>query len=565
MTIIIDNTLEADKQRIEAAIKETEHNAGAICDKKVVDSLARILDADKKTYYNYRERIKKLGIIPIADLEKYIRQASESENPTPSMTEQLVEFVTSSAELFHNEQKEPFATFENNGHKETWGLYSNGFSQWLSHTHYKRTSTVPRENCIKDAINTLAGKAKFEGQKRSVYIRCGKHHDVYYIDLCNNEWQIIEIKAGQWNVINDPPIRFIRSSSMLALPQPQPGIGNVKNIWKLLNIPQGKKLLMYAWLLESYRCDTPFPILEIIGQQGTAKSNTQQYLRLFIDPNRVDLRSAPKNREDLFVGAQNSWLQCYNNLSHLPHDMQDAFCVMATGGGYATRTLYSNFDETAVETTRPIAMNGISALATAPDLLERLIPFELEPISDRIKESELKKYYEENKISIFTGILDLFAGTLAKLSDISLKNLPRMADFAHLGAALYCYAKKSEQDFLDDYNDMLTESLYRGLDGSPTATAILSYVEKHPEGINGTVGYVYSTMKQQIDRQRFPETTRGFADALRRSMPALKKAGIIVEFSGRRAKGYMLRITQNFGQGNVHNIHDVHGEGYEHG
>ena len=95
---------------------------------------------------------------------------------------------------------------------------------------------------------------------------------------------------------------------------------------------------------------------------GVCKSKTQDVLRDFIDPNQVNLRAKPKNRESLFVSAENSHLISYENLSHLQPDMQDAFCTLATGGGFADRTLYTNKEETIIDVKRPVVLNGISVL-----------------------------------------------------------------------------------------------------------------------------------------------------------------------------------------------------------
>ena len=72
-------------------------------------------------------------------------------------------------------------------------------------------------------------------------------------------------------------------------------------------------------------------------------------IRKSIDPNKVDLRAAPKKVEDIFVNAANNHLVSYNNLSKITIDCSDALCSLSTGGGYATRQLYTNSDEVAID------------------------------------------------------------------------------------------------------------------------------------------------------------------------------------------------------------------------
>jgi hypothetical protein len=75
---------------------------------------------------------------------------------------------------------------------------------------------------LQSAINSLSGKAKFEGQKQDVYIRLASFDGKIYLDLCNDTWQIIEIDADGYRVIEamDAPVRFRRTKAMLALPTP---------------------------------------------------------------------------------------------------------------------------------------------------------------------------------------------------------------------------------------------------------------------------------------------------------------------------------------------------------
>jgi hypothetical protein len=39
--------------------------------------------------------------------------------------------------------------------------------------------------------------------------------------------------------------------------------------------------------------------------------------------------------------------------------MSDSLCRLATGGGFATRQLYKDLDETLIEAIRPIILTGI--------------------------------------------------------------------------------------------------------------------------------------------------------------------------------------------------------------
>ncbi len=85
------------------------------------------------------------------------------------------------------------------------------------------------------------------------------------------------------------------------------------------------------------------------------------------------MRSQPREPRDLAIAANNAWCIAFDNLSSVPDWLSDGLCRLSTGGGFATRTLYSDSDETILDATRPILLNGIDSVATRGDLLDRAI------------------------------------------------------------------------------------------------------------------------------------------------------------------------------------------------
>src|SRR5262249_25003092 len=147
--------------------------------------------------------------------------------------------------------------------------------------------------------------------------------------------------------------------------------GRLSELHPFVNVAAEDWPLLVGWLLAALRGRGPYPVLALHGEQGTAKTTTVRVLRELVDPNEVDVRAQPRDDRDLMLAARNGHVLAFDNLSHLPDWLSDAFCRIATGGGLATRALYSDFDETLFQAKRPLAMNGIAEIALSGDLLDR--------------------------------------------------------------------------------------------------------------------------------------------------------------------------------------------------
>lgn len=436
-----------------------------------------------------------------------------------------------------------YATVQEHGHNETWALDSRSFQGWLSATVFAETGKAPREMALKDALHTLAGLGRFRSETHKVWLRVGATAEHYVLDLVNESWQAVEIGPSGWRVLDHCMLRFRRTGTMRALPVPQTG-GNIDALWRVLNVAEVDRPLVLAWILECWRPETHTPVLELGGEQGSGKSETQTRLRGLIDPSEINLRAAPTRLDDLFISAHNNWLVSLNNLSHLRRSQQDALCTLSTGGGFATRTLYSNAEETAFETLRPVVMNGIAGLATAQDLVDRLIRIELPPLNQRRTSAVLTREFENLRPELLGALLDLFSRTLRELPKVHLDNPPRMADFAHLGEAMF-RALGRTGTFVDLYRAQQHATSLAALESSPVACAVLNLMETTSRWTGPVNALLNRLALHRQDKETWPRSPRGLGDALRRNAPALRLLDIQVYFDVvRHRDGYHVTLSR---------------------
>ena len=492
------------------------------------------------------------------------KQDDSGESSRQGKTEILIDLVSRWATVFCDESGKAYATFPvalidtetgeaSPPHYETWPLESKQFRGKVGRKFLTEYGVVPGETAIKEAIEILTVDAE-DMPPKPVYLRCApipneKSRGVY-IDLANDKWQVVEITSGGWCVIQsvDCLVKFRRVQHSKPLPLPDRE-GDVSAIWKHINI-QGddNQLLVLAWLLECMRIDTPYPVLELIAGQGSAKSTTQERLRQLIDPNAVPLRMEPRSNQDLSVSALGNHMICLNNLSRLNKSTQDFMCSVSTGGGDATRRLHTTEDEAAWDTKRPIVMNGINQLVTAPDLADRTVCIELHKILNYVDEASLVSAWAQDYPKILGGLYELMANTLRDLPTVKLARLPRMGDFAKMGVAM-CAAIKSKHSFVDVFNDNRDRVVARGVESSPVALALVSYIraERLFEGTatdlmkNLTVD---AYQPKYYDRQAWPKTARGLGEALRRLAPSLAVYGIDVQQRKGRSRSVIYTIEK---------------------
>jgi len=74
--------------------------------------------------------------------------------------------------------------------------------------------------------------------------------------------------------------------------------------------------LNVGWLLGALRPTGPYPLLCITGIAGMAKTSACRVLQRLIDPNFADLRPF-KKEDDMYIGAFNSWVLAFDNISRI--------------------------------------------------------------------------------------------------------------------------------------------------------------------------------------------------------------------------------------------------------
>jgi len=450
------------------------------------------------------------------------------------------------AELWHDSQRTTYATVTVDSHRENHEIASRGFKGWLAWRAYETAGISPSGQVIDDACRIIEALALNRGPCHPTWRRVAEHDGRIYLDLGCRRRRAVALGADGWDIVDAVPVKFLRSRGMEPLPEPERG-ELIETLREFCNVESEADFrLLLAWLAATLRPVGPFPILVLVGQQGTSKSTIARICRLLVDPNASPIRSLPADERDLLVAAFNAWQLVYDNLSNIPPWLSDAFCRLSTGGGFATRQLHSDHDEMIFSARRPILVNGIGDLAARPDLADRAISLLLPPLPEdrRRAEREFWAAFEAKRPAILGALLDAVVAGLRRLPEIRIECPPRMADFAEWGEACSAGFGWEPGEFLAAYTENMRDVVAGAADASPLVPIIevlLGLGGFGIEGFDGTAAELLAKLRAQASEttQRakwFPQNPAQMGTRLRRDTPLLESRGILVEHykQGRR-------------------------------
>jgi hypothetical protein len=461
--------------------------------------------------------------------------------------EQLVQLVVTQAALFHDARGTAYATIHipaASGAKvaaRTLRLRSRRFRSWMAFIARASNRQTVGATTLEEALTALEGIACYDRPSREVYVRVGLHEGTLYIDLGDDSGECVRVTPSGWYVVETAPVPFFRPSGLLPLVRPEHG-GNVDDLRRFVNVDDDGFTLYVAWLVASY-WPRPCAALVVTGEQGTAKTTASKIARRLTDPNAAELRSPPRNEDDLLIAATNSHVVALDNLSGLSGSMSDALCRLITGGGMGKRTLFSDDDETILEAMRPVLLNGIEDVADRPDLAERCIALTLLPITERVRRDEASFWRDFDAAAprILGALLDGIVAGVANVDKVQLPTLPRMADFIRFATAAEAGLGLKSLSIVAAFERNRALVVAAALEASPVAAALRRLLSKRGGTWVGTPTELLSDLVKVASSEAplsrgWPSDASHLSGKLRRIANPLRQIGVEIT-EGHRNRG----------------------------
>jgi len=287
--------------------------------------------------------------------------------------------------------------------------------------------------------------------------------------------------------------------------------------------------VLVGWIVAAMIPDIPHPILFLSGGQGTGKTTAATMIVDTFDKSDAPTRTQPRDPESYAVSVAGSWATVFDNVSKIPEWQSDAMCKTVTGDAFTKRRLYSDRELSVVSFRRVVAITTIDAGCVRGDLADRLVIVDLETIDKRRTEHEIRARFEEIRPRLLGAFCELVSKARATLPSVTIDELPRMADFAKVLAAVDAVrGTRSLETYLRQSQRLADEVI----DGDPVGSAVAEWLE-------ATVGTVHTLNMKELRRAltahdsecaaRLPRTDKGLGGVLRRLAPALRLRGLRID------------------------------------
>lgn len=409
-----------------------------------------------------------------------------------------------------------------------------GIRQKLARAYRAEYGSVVSSSALADAMNVIEDMAS-DNNPEPVWLRTAKTEDGRIVlDLADaaEPGKAVIVDRGKWWIDELSPVLFRRTKLIGPIADPvrppacQRGYDLALNpLRRLLNVSEPSFRLVIGWEIAGLIPGIPHPILVLIGEQGTAKTTALKTVTSLIDPSPVPVRKYPRDEQAWVVTANAGWVSGLDNLSNIPRWLSDALCRAVTGDGDVGRLLYSDDDVSVIAFQRVIAYTTIDVGAVAGDLAERQMAIDLEviPPSKRRTDAEVAKAVAAARPAALGAILDLLSKILDRLDDITLDEMPRMADFSLVLAAL---DQVTGWGTLSDYTSRVTQSSLDVVSNNPVAVAIEKLLAEQEVGWAGTPTELMQTISPQFPPPTWPKDATRLSGELRRLAPHLRTWGV---------------------------------------
>jgi len=293
-----------------------------------------------------------------------------------------------------------------------------GGGAWIANVA-RTYGTLAHETCKKQAIHDAV--LRWEGAAQTLdtvpYTRWGVGFDgAMWWDSGRQGGGLVRVGPEGWEVRFTPECWFIRSANIEQLPMPEAG-GTLEELWRFANINPEDRRLVTSWLLASMMAGkrTAAGILYLHGPAGAGKTTASGKLAdaAGSDSNMQTQRGSNQSDQDRAAMINDGWVFSQDNLSIITAKESDWLCNVVTGYVEKPRILYQTGDIARMYIRRPVIATSIDIPTLQEDLIRRMVPVGVMPLTSPIPEGQLEAGWQAARPKVFGALLDLLVQVLA--------------------------------------------------------------------------------------------------------------------------------------------------------
>ncbi len=444
-----------------------------------------------------------------------------------------------------------YAIFEDGGNCRALQIGGTEFRNLILVEHAKH-GTILKPGEITDIVDQLSAHALVEGEKVDIFYRVAPIEGGIALDLCDDKNTRVHVISGSVEVLSSGSSAFFKRTQVCSsLPLPAEK-GDLSLFRKWLNLSDNDASLLTAYVAYTIAHpkvpSTKFPILVILGDQGTGKSFlvSNCILRL-IDPTKLGLQVFPGNSKDLSIALNNTHVAAFDNMRNFNAKMSDFLCVASTGGKTSERKLYTNNELSLQPLHGAVIMNGIHSIVNHSDLAQRSLPIRTLPLSesDRRSETDILEEFNRELPLIYRGLLDQISKIFLHLENAEVTRPERMIDFVKWLAAMEIVDGKAPGEYQALYSTALHEAQLDTLLTNSLASAVIQFVQ-NTDRWSGTPTELLELLERQVSQSTrydrdWPRSPISLSKRLNSLKASLKGQKIDVNFQ--RGKERTITIT----------------------
>ena len=433
---------------------------------------------------------------------------------------------------------------DTDGKIKVFGLRQEDFRKFVLRKSYQNFGFFPKPAEISRIIEGLEAFAATADILKTRNRIGGSESRILY-DLADGNGTLVEVIADGFKMLTSAPSEVFLTYPITALQlHPAETPVPLTRIFEFVNITDPDQQLLYlVALVADYVPDIPKPILSVCGNQGSAKSTLAVVTKRLVDPSNAEIGPFPSTLANLAQYLGHNHLSAFDNLTQLSEDQSNLLCQAVTGGTYYKRKMHSDEGEICFSLRGCVILTSIVQVIEKPDLLDRSLILELQPIGadKRRDETTLLQKFEELRPGLLTAIFETLAKAMRIRHEVNPAELPRLADFYKWGLAITQALGFDPERFATAFTKNHEKANGKAIDAEPLVAAILDFVSRNPEW-SGKISTLHGILQRTPAAKLLPKTPNHLSRKLREIELTLNRAGITAEW-GRHSEDNCSKIT----------------------